>query len=144
MKVLLSINPEHAEKIFSGEKRFEFRKNAFREPGVSAVVLYVTKPVARILGEFQLLDICTGSPEVVWEETRYAAGISKAFFLEYFSDRKNAYALRIGEVIKYDEPIDPKAISSDFVPPQSFRYLENGVASLAGTVSQPDLFEAHA
>ena len=30
MKVLLSIKPEFVEKIFSGEKRFEYRKNIFK------------------------------------------------------------------------------------------------------------------
>ena len=31
MKVLLSIKPEFVEKIFSGEKRFEYRKFAFKK-----------------------------------------------------------------------------------------------------------------
>ena len=31
MKILLSIKPEYAHKIFSGEKKFEYRKIIFKK-----------------------------------------------------------------------------------------------------------------
>ena len=33
MKILLSIKPEFAEKIFSGSKKYEFRRRIFKAPG---------------------------------------------------------------------------------------------------------------
>ncbi|MGJ0394122.1 MAG: ASCH domain-containing protein [Methylocystis sp.] len=87
MKVLLSINPVHAEKIFSGTKKYEYRKNVFKRDNVRTVVVYVTKPVARIVGEFDVNEIVDGSPQSVWEKTREYSGISEEFFLELIQKR---------------------------------------------------------
>ena len=40
MRVLLSIKPEFVEKIFSGEKLYEYRKAMFKNVNVSTVVIY--------------------------------------------------------------------------------------------------------
>jgi hypothetical protein len=50
---LLSIRPPYASAIFGGTKRFEFRRMIFREP-VKSVVVYVTTPVCRVWGEFDV------------------------------------------------------------------------------------------
>ena len=44
MKVLLSIKPEFANKIFEGTKRFEFRKSIFKKE-VKTVVVYASSPL---------------------------------------------------------------------------------------------------
>lgn len=56
MKVLLSIKPEYAYKIFSGEKKFEYRKIIFKKK-IKSVIVYATKPVGKIIGEFEIEDI---------------------------------------------------------------------------------------
>ena len=38
MKVLLSIKPEFAEKIFNGTKKYEFRKSIFKNKDVDKVI----------------------------------------------------------------------------------------------------------
>jgi predicted transcriptional regulator len=38
MKVVLSIKPGFAEKIFSGEKKFEFRRAIFKDRSVKTVL----------------------------------------------------------------------------------------------------------
>jgi predicted transcriptional regulator len=124
MKVLLSINPVHAEKIFSGTKKYEYRKNVFKRDNVRTVVVYVTKPVARIVGEFDVNEIVDGSPQSVWEKTREYSGISEEFFLDYYNGRERAVALAIGEVRTYPEAIDPQEAVRNFTPPQSFLYLD--------------------
>lgn len=122
MKALLSIKPEFAEKIFSGEKGFEFRKATFSRD-VSSIVLYVTAPVGKIVGEFKVVSILEDTPASLWEQTRDQAGISKQFFFTYFKGRKKAFAIEIGSPHKYEEAIDPYKLGKKFVPPQSFRYL---------------------
>ena len=122
MKALLSIKPEFAEKIFSGEKGFEFRKATFSRD-VSSIVLYVTAPVGKIVGEFKVVSILEDTPASLWEQTRDQAGISKQFFFTYFKGRKKAFAIEIGNPRKYEEAIDPDRDGQKFVPPQSFRYL---------------------
>lgn len=122
MKVLLSIKPEFAEKIFSGEKRFEYRKSIFKEK-VDTIVVYVSMPVGKIIGELSIREIIEAPPNELWEKTKNTSGISHDFFIAYFKGKKKGYAIKIGKVERYDKPVNPYNGSKSFVPPQSFRYL---------------------
>lgn len=122
MKVLLSIKPEYADKIFSGEKKFEFRKIAFRNNKVNTVVVYSTMPVGKIIGEFSIKYIHKDSPKSIWRKTKQFSGIDEAFFKEYFNGRKLAIAIEVDNPILYKEPIDPKKEYENFTAPQSFKY----------------------
>ncbi|WP_127124999.1 ASCH domain-containing protein [Pseudoflavitalea rhizosphaerae] len=123
MKVLLSIKPEYVQKIFNGEKKFEYRKSIFTNKAIKSVVVYCTMPVGRIVGEFSIEEILLDSPEVIWKETKENAGVQKDFFMQYFYGRQTAYAIKIGTTRLYKKPIDPKKRDRSFVPPQSFRYI---------------------
>lgn len=122
MKVLLSIKPEFVEKIFSGEKKFEYRKNIFKKD-ISSVIIYSTKPVGKIVGEFSFKKIHKKSPQLLWKETKCHSGTSKEFFFDYFKNKSEAYAIEIEKVIKYPTPIDPHSMFPDFTAPQSFFYV---------------------
>lgn len=122
MKVLLSIKPEYAEKIFSGEKKFEFRKCKFKKD-ISTVVVYVSSPVKRIIGEFEVEEILQGSPRFLWQKTEGRGGISKDSFFKYFSGKENGIAIKIGKTEKYAKALNPYETEQKFCPPQSFRYL---------------------
>ena len=123
MKVLLSIKPEFVEKIFSGEKRYEYRKAIFSKFTVTTVVIYATMPVGKIVGEFTVDSIIEDGPSELWDATKEYSGITNSFYWEYFSGRKKAYAIKIGGPVKYNEAIDPYELDKAFCPPQSFRYL---------------------
>ncbi|WP_295174297.1 ASCH domain-containing protein [uncultured Brevundimonas sp.] len=125
MKVLLSIKPEFADRIFSGEKTFEFRKSVYKDRSVKTVVVYATQPVGRLVGEFDVADIMSDTPEKLWETTRKGAGISQQFFESYFNGRDCAFALKIENVIQYPEPVMPHEIIDNFVPPQSYMYVDD-------------------
>lgn len=122
MRVLLSIKPEFAFKIFEGVKRFEFRKVIFKNPNVSTVVVYASSPVQQVIGEFEIDDILSSNPNEIWEQTKKYSGISEDFFYEYFADRKIAHAIKIKEIKKYKTPL---SLKEDFnvLPPQSYLYL---------------------
>lgn len=122
MEVLLSIKPEFAEKIFSGVKRFEYRRVLFKKP-VKKIILYSSSPTQRIVGEFSIKRIIEGHPSYVWSQTKQFSGISETFYREYFDGKERAYAIEVGQTIKYDCVIDPYKEFKSFVPPQSFRYL---------------------
>lgn len=123
MKVLLSIKPEFANKIFSGEKKYEYRKSIFVREGIHTVVVYSTMPVGRIIGEFEIEKILRDNPEAVWKETKEFAGIKEQFFNEYFHGRETAFAIKVKKATLYDTPISPKETLENFYPPQSFMYL---------------------
>lgn len=122
MKVLLSIKPEYAFKIFDGTKKFEFRKVIFKNPNITTVVVYASSPVQQVIGEFEIDDIFSFDPEVIWKMTKKFSGISEDFFFEYFADREIAHAIKIKKTRKYRKPL---SIRDDFnaVPPQSYMYL---------------------
>lgn len=122
MRVLLSIKPKYAEKIFSGVKRYEFRKQAFKKT-VDVVVLYATKPVGKIVGEFRLKSILQGSPDEIWQKTAQFSGISRDFFDRYYKNHKRAYALEIEHPVQYKRPVKPLEFMADFTAPQTYRYI---------------------
>ena len=125
MRVLLSIKPEFAEKIFSGEKRFEYRKAIFKKNKIKTIVIYSTMPVGMIVGEFTLKKIHKDNPSTIWRKTQKYSGISHDFYKNYFAGKQCSYAIEIANVKKYKRPKDPKVLFQNFTPPQSFCYLES-------------------
>lgn len=123
MKVLLSIKPEFANKIFTGKKKYEYRKSIFTKE-VDKVIVYSTKPVGMLIGEFTIEEILADSPEALWKKTQKVSGITKKFFDSYFEGRQQGYAIKITSPILYDEPKNPIETIASFVAPQSFKYIE--------------------
>lgn len=124
MIALFSINPEFVDKIFAGEKGYEYRKAIFRGE-VRKIVVYCTKPVGRIVGEFDVEEVIEDSPSNIWRKTCDLAGINKASYKAYFGGRKVGYAISIGEKKQYTEAVDPSDVFGSFFPPQSFMYLSD-------------------
>lgn len=126
MRVLLSIKPEFAFKIFDGEKKYEFRKVIFKNPYIRTVVVYASSPVQQVIGEFEIDDILSSSPDEIWELTKKYSGISEMYFHEYFENRLVAHAIKIKNTKRYKKPM---SLKEDFnvLPPQSYLYLNEEV-----------------
>ncbi|NXZ87925.1 ASCH domain-containing protein [Serratia fonticola] len=123
MKVLLSIKPEYAERILSGEKKYEFRKSIFKNKNVDTVLIYATMPVGKVIGEFKVGDILALSPSELWDITKVHAGITRAFFNDYFDKRDKAFAISVESPKRYSYPVDLNDIVPGGTAPQSFRYV---------------------
>jgi predicted transcriptional regulator len=124
MKVLLSIKPEFAEKILSGGKIYEFRKVLPRAAGVKTIVIYATKPVGKVVGEFEIEMILTGSPSSIWRTAGKFGGITKEFFCSYFSGRTIAHAIKVKGARRYRTPKDLSSVLPNGIAPQSFCYIK--------------------
>ena len=122
MKILLSIKPEYANKIFDGTKKFEFRKSIFKNSNINTVVVYASSPMQKVIGEFTIDKIMEEKPNVLWEMTQHHSGISKEFFDEYFLNRDRAFAIKVKDIIPYLVPKDLIDFDINFAP-QSFVYL---------------------
>ena len=122
-KILLSIKPEFAEKIFSGEKRFEFRRVIFRSPSVEKVVVYASSPVQKVIGEFDIRRVLTLKKAELWKRTRKHSGIGKSYFDEYFEDLTTGHAIEISSPVRYQKPLKLQSVCESNRPPQSFFYL---------------------
>lgn len=121
---LISIHPEYAEKILSGEKRLEFRRVWAALP-VDVLAIYATAPIQRIVGLAWIEHVHHGSKTKLWElGKRHGSGISRRKLFAYLDGRKEAVALAIGQYRRFTEALDPRqAFDTSFKPPQSFRYL---------------------
>lgn len=123
MKVLLSIKPEHVEKILNGTKKFEFRKGIFKKPDVKSVVIYSTMPVGMIVAEFDIAEVIEDKPSTVWKKTCRYAGISKKIFDSYFHSKEKAFAIKIENLQVYEHPRHLSSLGDNITAPQSYRYL---------------------
>lgn len=123
MRVLLSIKPEFVAKIFSGEKRYEFRRSLFKRRDVTTVVVYASVPVSRVVGEFEIGRVLCDTPGELWRKTKEGAGITEQFFFDYFKDKATGYAISVSSSRRYDFPFDLRNVLG-LAPPQSFRYLD--------------------
>ena len=124
MRVLLSIKPEYAEKIFDGSKKYEFRRTVFKDPSVKTIVVYASWPVQKVIGEFEIELILNCDLKTLWEKTKDFAGITEKFFFDYFDNKEKGYAIKVMKTKRYKTAL---CIKEDFHanPPQSFVYLEN-------------------
>lgn len=127
MKVLLSIKPEYVKKIFSGEKRYEYRKSIYKNHAVDTIVVYCTMPMGKIVGEFKVEKIIQDNPINIWNTTKAYSGVEKSFFKQYFKGRDKGFAIKINSTKLYDTPIDPKEKLDNFTAPQSFRYIDESI-----------------
>lgn len=124
MRILLSIKPEYVEQIERHTKLFEFRKRNFKTYP-SEIWVYASAPVKRIVGIIQVRDIIEDTPIALWPRCRQYAGIKEKAFFEYFKGKNKGIAIEIKDYIKFEIPIDPYKVNSDFTPPQSYAYLDN-------------------
>lgn len=121
MKVVLSIKPEFAFKIFDGTKRFEFRKAIFKNTNIKTVIVYASSPVQQVIGEFEIEKIINQDIDSLWQLTQNFSGITEDYFYQYFANRADGFAIEIKKTKKYRQP---KCLRADYnlVPPQSFAY----------------------
>ena len=123
MKVILSIKPEFANKIFDGTKKFEFRRTLFKKKEVNKIVVYASAPISKVIGEFEIEDIVHEDVDTLWNKTSDYSGISFDYYFEYFQGKEVGYAIKVKNPKKYEEEL---CIMQNFGmrPPQSFAYLK--------------------
>jgi predicted transcriptional regulator len=117
-------------KIFSGEKRYEFRK---RKPkgDVRKVFVYESSPSKRIVGWFSVRTIHSGSPEEIWRMCSHYGGIKREFYFAYCKNRKVIHAFEIDEIFRFEYPLNPYESFHDFKAPQDFVYCGEGEVNRA-------------
>ncbi len=124
MKVLLSIRPEYADRIFKGEKKYEYRKTLFKREDVDTVIVYATKPVGKVIGEFKIDSIMEDNPINIWEKTKLYSGIDKNVYTEYFAGREKGFAISIKKTRIYKKPLELEELNFNIkCAPQSFMYI---------------------
>ena len=105
MNVLLSVKPEYVDKILAHEKLYEFRKSIFKQ-NVERIYIYSTYPVKKIVGYFKVTEIIHRSPKKLWELFWEVSGISEKDFFRYYSGADKGFAIKIDNLVIFDEFID--------------------------------------
>lgn len=122
MKVILSIKPEFAFKIFSGTKKFEFRRSLFKNQDVKNIVVYASAPISKVIGEFEIDTIFHQDLKSLWDRTSEFSGITQDYYIDYFVGKDDGYAIKVKNPIMYDNRLCIKE-SFGLNPPQSFAYI---------------------
>lgn len=123
MKIILSIKPEFANKIFDGDKKFEFRRSIFKNKKVSKVIVYASAPISKVIGEFEIGEILFKDLKSLWKETKNYSGITEDYFYDYFVGKENGFALEVKSFKRYEKDLCIKEAFGK-MPPQSFAYVE--------------------
>lgn len=123
-KILLSVQPNYANLIFSGKKQVEIRKKFSRRWVGRKAVVYGTQPLGSLIGEVTLSNVTPGSPSAIWEQYGARSGCTFKEFEDYVGDSEEVYAIELSNVYPYLAPIGIAQIShlvrEELRPPQSF------------------------
>lgn len=123
--LLLSIRPEHAQRIFEGAKRYELRKVLPSTP-FRRVFLYETGG-SGIVGSFDVGKIIRKPIDELWATVGDAA-TSRERFYSYFASVPIGTAIEARNPVKFRNPVTTTELNGDYLlqPPQSFIILEPG------------------
>lgn len=54
--ILLDIKPEYVERIFNGEKLYEYRKR-LSQKDINKIIVYATHPTMKVIGEVEVINV---------------------------------------------------------------------------------------
>lgn len=125
MRVLFSVHPEFADKMISGEKRYEFRKRLPIRSCVDGFAIYATLPVGKVVAQGRIGKMLALPPDEMWDKTGAYSGLRRDDFDRYFSKSRNAYAIELLDIIAIEPPIPLLKYAPQLTrPPQSYAYID--------------------
>ncbi|MCG8317099.1 MAG: ASCH domain-containing protein [Pseudomonadales bacterium] len=131
--VLMSIKPEYANKILSGEKSVELRRFFPADIAENSLLfIYSSSPDKAIIGFVRIKNVHKLPVMDIWRKYRDQACIDYKKFRSYFSGKKEGYVLSVSQPTKFERPIEREEIESRhrFYPPQSYKYLTQDLYDL--------------
>lgn len=120
-KILMSIKPQYSDKIFSGVKKYEFRRKVSKLQ-VDKIIVYSSSPEKKVIGEVEVINVVCKPINDLWKLTKEFAGISFDDFRNYFLGCDVAYAYELGKVTRYKKPKSLLDFDISFSP-QSYVYV---------------------
>lgn len=127
--ILLPIKPDYCNKIFTGQKKYEYRKRLAQQ-NIQNIIVYATSPVKKVIGEVEVISTITKDKEMLWQLTKSFSGISELEYNNYFLSTTIASCYQLGEFKLYTSPKELSEIGITYVP-QSFVYIKNPPESIS-------------
>ncbi|MBR4618948.1 MAG: ASCH domain-containing protein [Bacilli bacterium] len=121
--ILMSIKPEYVDKIFSGEKKYEYRKRLCKE-NIDTIIVYSSSPIQKVVGELKIKQVLYDKKNVIWNKTNKYGGITKIKYDNYYENCGYVVAYEIEKAILYDKQKDLKDFNVRTAP-QSYVYITN-------------------
>ncbi len=125
--LFISVKPEYAKKLVSGQKDIELRKIKPHVQQGDYVIIYASAPIKAILGMGKIKSIIECSPSFLWENYSERLGITRTNYFSYYDGHQKSVGIEL-EMIKPIIPIELvelKQIDPNFHPPQIYRYITN-------------------
>ncbi len=130
--IILSIHPNHINKILLGEKLFEYRKRIPQD--IDYLIVYATTPIKKVVAIIKVDVVLKDTPKNIWEQTKDKSGVSYTFFINYFNKISSAYAIKFSNIYKIPNPSDITAIDGVKCAPQAYMYInESSLKDLCQT-----------
>ena len=126
--IILSIHPNHVDKILSREKRYEYRKRIPQD--INYLIVYATAPTKKVVALIEVDMVMKDTPQNIWDVTQNESGVSYEFFMNYFNEVSIAYAIKIRNIYKLPNPIDITDIDGVKSAPQAYQYVDTSISDL--------------
>lgn len=89
------------------------------------MILYSSAPIQKLVGAAYVDTVKRETPEALWAiSEEFGGGVTREELNEYFAGKRTAYGVMLGSVEIAEKQVDPKVAFDEFVPPQSYLYLE--------------------
>ncbi len=125
-KLLLSVRPVYAQKIFDGTKTVELRRVPPRVERGDLVLVYVSSPIKALVGTFEVEKVVNDHPRRLWDIVQDRVGITRKEFYTYYAGASEAYGIFFSDVQSLSKPLGLETLREnwpDFHPPQGYCYL---------------------
>ena len=106
---------KQSDKIFSGSKKYEYRKRMCKEK-IDKIIVYSSSPIQKVVGELKIKQVLYDKKNVIWNKTNK--------YDKYFEKCNNAVAYEIEKAVLYNKPKDLKDYNLKAAP-QSYVYIKN-------------------
>lgn len=126
--IILSIHPNHIDKILSGEKQYEYRKRIPQD--IDYLIVYATAPIKKVVAIIEVDMVMKDIPQNIWDVTQNESGVSYEFFMNYFNEVSTAYAIKFRNIHKLPNSTDITFIDGVKGAPQSYQYVDKSISDL--------------
>lgn len=126
-KLVLSVRPDYADKIMSGQKSVEVRRKFAKSWEGVRLNIYASSPTQSLMGEAKVVRVIEAAPSVIWEHFESQVGCLKRDFDRYTEGCRLVSAIVLDDVRPYAFPVPlvqlEQITSCQLVPYQSYGIL---------------------
>jgi len=127
--IVMSIHPNYAKQIESGEKIIEIRRKFNSKWKNHIATIYASSPVKELIGYATIKNIIEEKPEVIWSEHADKLGCSKSEFDGYTKGAEKVFAIFLSDINRFHNTLSLNYLSNFFEkkihPPQSYSSVSN-------------------